>query len=90
MSKPDGEAIANALEQISKILAGMLLKDIQDSDQIQKIAQLKQCGFQNSEIARMLGTTNNTVNVAVHSLKSKTRKGKHRRRGSKPRERRRR
>jgi DNA-binding NarL/FixJ family response regulator len=71
LDNTDQARIANALERISRILAGLLLKDVQDSDQIQKIARLKECGFQNAEIARMLGTTGNTVNVAVHSLRSK-------------------
>ena len=32
---------------------------------------MKECGLQNAEIAGRLGTTANTVNVAVHSLKHK-------------------
>lgn len=62
------------LERIAKILAGLLLKDIEDVDQKQKIKRLKQCGFENTEIAKMLGTTPNTVGVAVHSLKKSKRK----------------
>ena len=65
-----------ALERISRIVAGLLLKDIEEGDQKQKIKRLKQCGFDNTEIAKMLGTTRNTVGVAVHSLKS-SRKKKH-------------
>lgn len=61
--------IVKALEQIAKILTGIALRDLGEGDQIQKIARLKACGLQNAEIARMLGTTANTVNVAVHSLK---------------------
>jgi DNA-binding NarL/FixJ family response regulator len=71
MSKTDEKRIAEALERISQVLTGILLKDVHDSDQIQKIARLKECGFQNAEIARILDTTANTVNVAVHSLRSK-------------------
>ena len=63
------EDIAHSLERISKILAGLLLRDIEEADQKQRIKRLKQCGFDNTEIASMLGTTANTVNVAVHSLK---------------------
>jgi transcriptional regulator len=70
------DASALALERIGKILAGLLLKDIEDGDQKLKIKRLKQCGFENVEIAKMLGTTGNTVNVAVHSLKKS--KGKKR------------
>lgn len=67
--------IVRSLERISKILAGLLLRDVEDAEQKVKIKRLKQCGFDNTEIAQMLGTTRNTVGVAVHSLKSK-RKGK--------------
>ena len=63
------ERSAEALERIAKILAGILLKDIEEGDQKQKIKRLRQCGFENTEIAEMLGTTRNTVGVAVHSLK---------------------
>ena len=80
----DANDTSQALDRIAKILAGLLLKDIEDGDQKQKIKRLKQCGFENTEIAKMLGTTANTVNVAVHSLKKKhpkkSAKGKNRRR----------
>lgn len=69
-----GQAV-RSLERISKILAGLLLRDIEDAEQKVKIKRLKQCGFDNTEIAQMLGTTRNAVGVAVHSLKNK-RKGK--------------
>jgi DNA-binding NarL/FixJ family response regulator len=82
VSEIDGTQIADGLERIAKILAGILLKE--DSEQIQKIARLKQCGFQNTEIASMLGTTTNTVNVAVHSLKSK-KKGRRKKKSEKVR-----
>ena len=68
------ENVARSLDQIVKILAAHLLKDIEEGDQKQKIKRLKQCGFENTEIANMLGTTANTVNVAVHSLKKSRRK----------------
>lgn len=68
--------IQKALERIAKILAGILLKDIEDSDQIRKMARLKQCGFQNTEIAEMLGTTPNTVNVQLHALRKRKKAGK--------------
>jgi DNA-binding NarL/FixJ family response regulator len=61
--------LVEPLNRIAKILAGLLLKDIEDGDQKQKIKRLKQCGFDNAEIATMLNTTSNTVAVAVHGLK---------------------
>ena len=63
--------IVKALDQIARILTGIVLRDLEEGDQIKKIARLKACGLQNAEIAKMLGTTANTVNVAVHSLKKK-------------------
>ena len=61
--------IAAKLDRISRVLAGLLLKDLQETDQSKKIACLKGCGFSNPEIAALLGTTPNTVGVAVHKLK---------------------
>ncbi len=63
------QQIANALVEIANALVGNALRGAKD--QIQKIARMKECGLQNAEIARRLGTTANTVNVAVHSLRHK-------------------
>jgi len=68
---PNGSELTRSLDRIAKILAGLLLKDIEDGDQKLKIKRLKQCGFDNVEVAKMLGTTANTVGVAVHSLKKR-------------------
>jgi DNA-binding NarL/FixJ family response regulator len=65
------DRIATAVERATKLMAGILLKDLEDGNQNIKIARLKSCGFKNTEIAEMLGTTANVVNVAVHSLKKK-------------------
>jgi hypothetical protein len=66
--------VAQALNRIAKILAGLLLKDVEDGDQKVKVKRLNQCGFGNAEIAEMLGTTANTVKVTVHSLKKSGKK----------------
>jgi DNA-binding NarL/FixJ family response regulator len=73
------ERITSSLNRIARLLAGMLLRDLEGGEQNLKIARLKSCGFGNTEIADMLGTTVNTVNVAVHSLrkKKKSRRSKH-------------
>jgi DNA-binding NarL/FixJ family response regulator len=68
--------VSRSLDRIAQILSGLLLKDIEAGDQKQKIKRLKQCGFNNTEIAKMLGTTANSVNVAVHSLRKRKRKRK--------------
>ncbi len=74
------ERIADTLDRIARLLAGIFVKGIEEEDQKTQIARLKGCGFGNSEIAEMLGTTANVVNVAVHRI---ARKG-HRRRRRKP------
>ncbi len=70
------EQVAKSLDRIAKILVGLLLKDIEDGHQTQKVQRLKQCGFDNTEIAKMLGTSRNTINVAVHALKKKRKRSK--------------
>lgn len=69
-SQVETEIVA-AINRISKILAGLLLKDVEEADQGVKIKRLKGCGFSNVEIAEMLHTTPNTVGVAVHALRNK-------------------
>ena len=71
MAADQWERAVRSLERIAKILAGLLLKDVEDAEQKVKIKRLKQSGFDNTEIAQMLGTTRNTVGVALHSLKKK-------------------
>jgi DNA-binding NarL/FixJ family response regulator len=71
MSDTNITQIAESLERISRILAGLLLKDLETARQHERIARLKNCGFSNTEIAKMLNTSVNSVNVAVHALKSK-------------------
>jgi DNA-binding NarL/FixJ family response regulator len=74
MQPSEFSELKEPLERIAKILAGLLLRDIEDGDQKQKVKRLKQCGFENTEIAKMLSTTPNTVGVAVHSLKKSKKK----------------
>jgi DNA-binding NarL/FixJ family response regulator len=80
MTVESGERIANTLDRIASLLAGILVNGLKDEDQKTQIARLKGCGFGNTEIADILGTTRNVVNVAVHSIRKKG----HRRRRRKP------
>ena len=57
--------------QMSKILAGVLLKDLEEVDQGNKVLRLRGCGFSNTEIAEMLNTTPLTVQVTASKLKAK-------------------
>ena len=71
MQNQNETEIVAALNRISKILAGLLLNNIEKAEQGVKIKRLKGCGFSNTEIAEMLHTTPNSVGVAVHALKKK-------------------
>ena len=74
------DEVVGALNRIARILAGLLLKDIEEGDQIKKVARLKMCGLSHAEIAQMLGTTANTIKSQSHALK---RKAGRQRKGSK-------
>ena len=71
MDEASTKEIATALNRIAKILAGLLLTDLEELDQGKKVLRLRSCGFSNNEIAEMLHTTPLTVQVTVSKLKSK-------------------
>ncbi len=73
MNEPQVGEITSTLDRISKILAGILLKDLDELDQAKKILRLRSCGFGNKEIAEMLNTTPGTVQVTMSQMKSKKR-----------------
>lgn len=62
-------------EEIVRLLAIQLRRDAES--QAQAIEEMSRAGFGPSRIAELLGTTSNTVNVAI----SNTRKRKRRREG---------
>ncbi|MEI2722672.1 MAG: hypothetical protein V9H26_03750 [Verrucomicrobiota bacterium] len=71
MEQESLKEIASSLKQISKILAGLFLRDSEELDQGKKILRLRGCGFSNAEIAEMLHTTALTVQVTASKLKAK-------------------
>lgn len=56
------------IERIMGLLALLLVKGEKQPDKIRALAAV---GFQNMEIARLLGVTSNTVNVALHRIRKK-------------------
>ena len=76
------ERIADSVDRIARLMAGLLLKDLDGAEQNRKIARLKVCGLGNVEIAEMLGTTPGSVKVAAHHLKQR-KTGKRSRRAKK-------
>lgn len=65
--------ILHELKMIKKLLAQNLLSEATQTEQISKLNSI---GFQPKEIAEILGTTSNTVNVALNRLRKSMAKGK--------------
>lgn len=63
--------ILHELKSIKKLLAYNLVTDIKQTEQIGKLNSM---GFQQKEIADILGTTRNTVNVTLNRLKKSKQK----------------
>ena len=66
----NGRLVA-ALDKISKVLGALYASHLGDIDQGLKATRLSRCGFSNSEIADLLGTSANTINVALHKARRK-------------------
>ena len=79
----DNRVIA-AMERIGMVLGALYATHLGDLDQKLKADRLSRCGFSNTEIAHLLATTPNTINVALHSVRrKKKRTGKGRSRKAK-------
>jgi DNA-directed RNA polymerase specialized sigma24 family protein len=77
MPKSSGEwdEVARELRRISRILAVIAIRN--EESQREQIARLGEMGFLPSEIAKIIDTTPNTVNVALFGIRQKSRqKGK--------------
>ena len=59
----------DALEKIGRVLGALYASHLGDMEQGLKAQRLNRCGFSNTEIADLLGTTPNTVNVALHKVR---------------------
>lgn len=64
--------VENRLDEIVRLLAAQLLRG---KKQVELIEDLHRCGIEPKRIAELLGTTRNTVNVALANLRKK-REGK--------------
>jgi len=63
--------ILHELQAIKRLLAHKLVTGIKQAEQISK---LNSAGFGQTEIAALLGTTKNTVNVTLNRLKKSKKK----------------
>lgn len=66
MSEPEMRAVVSALERIGKLLAVAYAHNLGEAEPRVKAEHLSRCGFSNTEIAALLGTTPNNVNVLLH------------------------
>lgn len=76
MSGDANERLALAIERISKVLGALYASQMGDLDQGLKAERLSRCGFLNTEIADLLGTSPNTINVALHKTRNQKKKRK--------------
>jgi hypothetical protein len=72
MDENTQKSILHELKIIKKLLAQNLLSG---TSQTKHISKLNSVGFQPKEIAEILGTTPNTVNVALNRLRKSKKKG---------------
>ena len=61
-----GTALVNTLDRIAMVLGALFASQLGDIGQDPKIERLSRCGFTNVQIAKILGTTANAVNVGLH------------------------
>ena len=66
MSNDDVGRIARATERIALVLASIFMASLPKEDQGLKAKHLSRCGFSNPEIATLLGSTTNSIGVALH------------------------
>jgi len=76
MSEIESKRIAEALERIGKVLGALYASHLGDLEQGIKAERLIRCGFTNTEIADLLGTSANTINVLLHKLRKERKVGK--------------
>ncbi len=74
MSNDANERLALAIERISKVLGALYASQMGDLDQGLKAERLSRCGYLNTEIADLLGTSSNTINVALHKTRRQKKK----------------
>lgn len=67
---------AEVKSELEKTLKALLLISLESTKQKQQITTLDKAGFGPSEIAAMIGSTSNTVNVRLSEIRKAARKNK--------------
>ena len=68
------QSLVKTLERIAMVLGALFASNLGEVEQNIKIERLRRCGFTNMQIASILGTTANTVNVALHRTRRRPRR----------------
>jgi len=67
-----GQTFVEALDRISMVLGALFVSHLSDIGQDLKAERLSRCGFTNVQVASILGTTANAVNVGLHRARGRT------------------
>ncbi len=76
MSGAELKQAVESINRIGMVLGALFASHLGDLDQRLKAERLSRCGYSNTEIADLLGTTANTINVALHTVR-KGKRGTH-------------
>ena len=74
MSNDSQTRLVDLLDRIGKVLGAVYASTLHELDIGSKAERLNRCGFSNTEIADILGSTANAIGVALHSSRHKKRK----------------
>ena len=81
MNNDELNRAVDGLERIGMVLGALFASQLGDIGQELKAERLSRCGFTNSQIADILGTTANAINVALHRVRKSKRKSAPRKKG---------
>ena len=76
MSATQLDRATAALERIAITLAAICADQLKEVDQPAKARRLSHLGFSNIQIADALGTTPNSINVALHKARRRSKGGR--------------
>jgi hypothetical protein len=80
MNEQESLPFTRALERIGMILGAIYAASLGEGDQKEKARRLRYCGFSNTEIAKLIGSTPGAVAVALHRTRGgKSKKSRSRR-----------
>ncbi len=83
MNEKQVDRAVEALNRIGMVLGALYASHLGELGQELKALRLSRCGFGNAEIADILGTTANAINVGLHRVRKGKSKSAPRKKGPK-------